>query len=336
MIRLGAVGLGWWGRELAAAAQSLAPRFALAACFSPDAEERRAFAARFGARALASYEALLERPDVDAVVLATPHSLHGREIEAAARARKHVFVEKPLTLGVAEGHRALAACRKAGVVLAVGHNRRLLAGPRLVRDWIAQGTLGTILHVEANFSTREGALLPPGHWRRKRSESLGGPLAPLGIHMIDWFHWLFGRVERVSAIVQRRVPRSGIDDTAAVLLRFEAGMTGYLGCLYRTPYTSELAVYGTAAKAVLRAREPDGPAARPVLLLEPVEAPPQAIAVPFVDALTLELERFADAIEGKGEVAVGGAEALDNVALMAAILASAAKRGRPEVPCYPK
>jgi predicted dehydrogenase len=334
VIALGFVGLGWWGRELARAASALRPRLRVARCFSPIENERGDFAREFGAQPCASLDALLAAPDVDAVILATPHSLHGSQIEAAAGARKHVFVEKPMTLAAADGRRALAACRARGVTLAVGHNRRLLAGPAHIRQAIAAGRLGTVLHAEANFSTPEGLRLDDRHWRARAAESPGGALAPLGIHVIDMFHFLFGEVERVSAMTARRTMTTELDDTAAVLLRFRSGVTGYFGSLYATPYTSEFTVYGSAGKASLHATRPDAPEDRPTLDLQPVDGSPERIPVPWVDTTRRQLECFADAIEGKGAVAVDGEDALRNVALLEAILASAASGGRPETPDY--
>lgn len=127
-----------------------------------------------------SYEALLGDTAIDAVVLATPHSLHADQIVAAARAGKHVFVEKPLTVTTGEARRAITACAAAGVVLAVGHNRRLLAQVDLLKRLLDYGTVGRIGLVEANYSTPEALRLPPGHWRRDALECPCGAMTAIG------------------------------------------------------------------------------------------------------------------------------------------------------------
>src|SRR5262249_31902060 len=126
MLRAGSVGLGWWSDELAKAVQGKSKSIGIASCYSRTPEKRKAFAERFATGTHDSYEALLADPQIDAVLLTTPHSQHAQHVIQAAEARKHVFVEKPFTLTAASGRAAADACAKAGVVLAVGHNRRHL------------------------------------------------------------------------------------------------------------------------------------------------------------------------------------------------------------------
>src|SRR5262245_23503066 len=98
VIRVGIVGYGWWGAELARAVAELPDRFEIAACATPNGQGRKAFSERFGAPAVADMEPLLQDRSIDAVLLATPHSLHSDQIRIAAAAGKHVFCEKPLSL----------------------------------------------------------------------------------------------------------------------------------------------------------------------------------------------------------------------------------------------
>src|SRR5260221_5547327 len=206
MLRAASVGLGWWADELAKAVAGKAERLSIVACTSRSAERRHAFATSFGARPLASYDEVLADGEIDAVLLTTPHSLHAEHVTAAARAGKHVFVEKPFTLTAASGRKAAAACGRAGVVLAVGHNRRFLPGARALKRMVEAGEFGTALHVEANFSAPGALSYTPDRWRASRVESPAGGLAALGIHMIDTMSWLFGRVRRVASPAARPAP----------------------------------------------------------------------------------------------------------------------------------
>src|ERR1700761_5814106 len=124
MLRLAFIGTGWWGKELAQAAKSLPEIFEIAGCSALTEKERQDFCAVFGGQGYASFEAALADPKIDAVLLATPHTLHWRQIVAAAEAKKHVFCEKPLTLTVETARKAIAACAANGVALGIGHNRR--------------------------------------------------------------------------------------------------------------------------------------------------------------------------------------------------------------------
>ncbi len=185
-VRVGTVGVGMWASTLArAAAQGTG--LSIVACTSRSAENRAAFAKTPGCRNLPGYEALLADPDVEGVLITTPHSVHAEQVVAAARAGKHVFVDKPFTLTVADGRRATEACRRAGVVLAVGHQRRKQAASRAVKRLIDDGTLGRVAQIEGNFSADIGFALKPGMWRTVRAETPGGPMTNLGIHHVDTF-----------------------------------------------------------------------------------------------------------------------------------------------------
>ena len=112
---------------------------------------------------------MLHHGGVDAVVLATPHSMHATQVIAAAAAGKHVYCEKPFTLTKREAEDAIAAVRKAGVTLAVGYNRRFHPEMGKLRDMIRAGELGTILHVEATMTFANVLFINPKHWRADRA-----------------------------------------------------------------------------------------------------------------------------------------------------------------------
>ena len=125
MIRAAIVGLGWWGKTVVESAEgSDAIRFVAGATRTVTADTE-AFAKKNGFKLEADYGAILADKNVDAVVLATPHSMHGAQVVAAAAAGKHVFCEKPFTLTKREAEEAVAAVNKAGVTLGLGYNRRL-------------------------------------------------------------------------------------------------------------------------------------------------------------------------------------------------------------------
>ncbi|MEZ5666288.1 MAG: Gfo/Idh/MocA family oxidoreductase [Alphaproteobacteria bacterium] len=335
MLRAASIGLGWWSDELAHAVQGSSDRIRIDSCYSRSAEKRQKFAAGFGTRSHDSYEAVLADPAIDAVLLTTPHSLHGAHARQAAAAGKHVFVEKPFTLTLADAQATIAACRAAGVVLAVGHNRRLAPATRKLKEMIEAGELGTVLHAEAQFSVPGALGYKEGFWRASRAESPGGGMTGLGIHMVDAIAHLLGPVARVCAFSKRQAAPVDIDDTTVAIMECANGRTAYLGTIFATQPTRFLNVYGTRAAAhatddlrVLHLRGGNTPLA-PVAL-DPA-CPP--LADPFAiqrDLLRMELDAFADAVGGVAPYPILPEEAAHNVAVMEAILASAARGGAPQ------
>ena len=139
MIRAAIVGLGWWGKTLVESAVNSDAICFVAGATRTVTPEVEAFANKNGFRLMANYEAVLADRDIDAVILATPHSMHGAQVVAAAAAKKHVFCEKPFTLTKREAENAVAAVRKAGGTLALGYNRRMHPEMNNLREMIRTG-----------------------------------------------------------------------------------------------------------------------------------------------------------------------------------------------------
>ena len=251
MIDAAIVGLGRWGQTLvdSLGEGSGAIRFTRAVTRTPSKVEDYAAAKRLALGA--DYDAALADPGVDAVVLATPHSLHCGQIVAAAKAGKHVFCEKPLTLTAADAEAAIYAAEKAGVTLAIGHNRRFAPNFRALRSMLDEGRLGEILHIEGNFSAdlRRAAET----WRADAAESPAGGMTSLGIHVVDAFVGLAGPVASVRARSKRIALPFGVDDATSVLIDFESGCTGYLGTVAATAHLYQLRVIGTGGWAQIHA-----------------------------------------------------------------------------------
>ncbi len=322
MLRAASIGLGWWSDELAKAIQGRSDKIQIASCYSRSGEKRSAFADRFGTDQHESYEAVLADPDIDAVILTTPHSLHAEHVIRAAAAGKQVFVEKPFTLTAETGRQAAAACATAGVVLAVGQNRRFSAVAAALMRMLDAGAFGTVLHAEANFSGMGALNYTPDRWRADRTESPGGGIAGMGVHLIDLMCALFGPVAKVNAQAKRRAAQVDIDDTTSALFDFASGPTGYLGTMAACPNTNSLNVYGTDANAFCLVD------ADQMSVQAPGERPEPRVLQP-VDTLKAELEEFADAVDGSVTFRVRPDEAIHTVAVMQAMVASAAAGGAP-------
>jgi predicted dehydrogenase len=235
VIKAAIVGLGWWGRTVVESVQqgSAVIRFVAGATrtVSPDVT---AFVEAQTLRLVDSYDALLADPTVDAVVLATPHSMHAAQVIAAAKAGKHVFCEKPFALTKADAEAAVAATKKAGVTLGLGYNRRFHPEMTALRDRIRRGDLGTVLHIEATMTFPNALFLKPEAWRAHREETPCGGLTPMGVHAIDGMIDLCGEIDHVFCQSFRRVVQVDSDDTTSMLFRMTNGASGYLGTITAT------------------------------------------------------------------------------------------------------
>jgi len=170
MINTAIVGLGWWGKTLVESVQGTSKDIQFVACATRTvSDDTKAFCDAQKLQ-LTSFEAALADPKVNAVVLATPHSLHPQQTIAAAKAGKHVFCEKPFALTKKDAEAAVAATQAAKVTLGLGYNRRFHPEMTKLREKIRSGELGTILHVEANMTFPNALALKGDAWRANRDE----------------------------------------------------------------------------------------------------------------------------------------------------------------------
>jgi predicted dehydrogenase len=245
VIKAGIVGLGWWGKTLVESAENSNVIKFVSGTTRTKTPEIEAFAKQKGFRLTESYDGLLGHGGVDAVVLATPHSMHATQVIAAAAAKKHIYCEKPFTLTKREAEDAVAAVRKAGVTLAVGYNRRFHPDMVKLRETIRAGDLGTVLHVEATMTFPNVLSINPSHWRADAHETPLGGLMPMGVHAIDGMIDLCGSIDHAFAQSVHRAAPIDVDDTTSILVRMKEGMTGYLGTMTTTGPGFSFQVFGS-------------------------------------------------------------------------------------------
>src|SRR5712671_1071468 len=149
MIRAAIVGIGRWGRTLIGSVQGKSEALRFTAGHNRTRAHAEAFCTEHGIALKDSLDEILRDPEIDAVVFATPHSEHGKQVERAAAAGKHVLMEKPFTLNRASAARALDAVARAGIVLGVAYPRRFHPGIKELKARIEDGRLGTIAHCSA-------------------------------------------------------------------------------------------------------------------------------------------------------------------------------------------
>lgn len=323
MLNAAIIGLGWWGKILT---QTLAAsdKITVVKLADVDAEGGAAFAAEHGIDFTSDFAAVLADDNVDAVILATPHSLHEEQIIAAAAAGKHIFCEKPFCLNRASALRAMAAVEKAGVQIAIGHERRfeppIMDAMALARD----GKLGPLMHIEANFSHDIFAVLDDTNWRLKTEESPAGGLTATLIHLMDLSISLFGQPDRVLADVACHgdVVKNG--DTLTAQVKFENGRTASLNAFTHTPFFSRLAIFGANGWVEVRdkahVQAPEGWFYTTCFTDGKAETVEYEVAKPVLS----NLECFADAVAGKAEYPNTPEQIIRNVSLLEAIVKSTA------------
>ncbi|MDO9708316.1 Gfo/Idh/MocA family protein [Paracraurococcus lichenis] len=320
MLKAGIVGMGRWGRVLVESVQrrnDAGLRFVAGSTGTP--EKARAWATGQGIRLHPDYAAVLADPEVEAVVLATPHSQHAAQVIAAAGLGKHVFVEKPFAMRRADAEAMVAAARAAGVVLALGHNRRFLPATEEMQRLLAEGALGTVLHAEGHISGPAAAGWKEGMWRADRGESPLGGMGAMGIHMIDMLINLMGPFAEVTVQSHRRV-LPHVDDTTAMLARFASGATCTFATLSLAPQTWRVALYGTKGAAEMR-----GPQ-QLVFTPVPGEGAPEGFTrdYPKVDIEAAELAAFAAAAAGGPAYPLPLEQAVHGIAVFEAMIGAAA------------
>lgn len=333
MINAAIVGLGWWGQVLVNGVQGKSDIIKFSHGATRTKSKAQEFADEKGFALVDSFEDLLKIDELDAVVLATPHSKHREQIEAAAAAGKHVFCEKPITLTKANAEAAIAACHEAGVVCAVGFNRRFHPSIAEAKKLVDDGTMGTLMHVEGTMCAPNGMFLAKDAWRADKNETPAGGLTPMGVHVIDAYINLFGEIDEVYCQSFRRAVPNDTDDTTSMLFRFKNGMSGYLANMLATAPSFRLQGYGLGGSFEIRKPDlssfafvpnGDGPITGATGKIEA-----QSKDFTGFDMVNAELEAFGAACAGGAAYPVPDADVIHGIAVMEAVIKSA-QTGKPE------
>ena len=319
-LRVASLGLGWWSDVLADAINR-SGKLKITACYSRSEEKRAAFAAKYGCRAVPSYEAILADKDIEAVINTTPNGVHLETTRAAADAGKHVFLDKPIANTVSDGRRITEICRKARVVLALGYQRRRESQFRWIKRQIDEGLFGKLVNAEANISRDRLGKIDLGSWRYQAAGMPGGVMLQIGIHYTDVLEYLLGPVKAVSGRFARLVLPGDNPDVASLVLEHENGALSTLNASYASASEYYLMnIYGKEATAYYDMFEG-------LRMLTRGEEKP--VKVPFAnkDTIAEELEEFADAIRNGGAPEIGGEYATTSLAVIRAGIVSA-REGR--------
>jgi predicted dehydrogenase len=319
-VRVASIGMGWWSDVLADAARRT-PKLQIASCYTRSPEKREAFARKYGCRPAASYEEILADPSIEGIINTTPNHVHRETTVAAARARKHVFLDKPIAHTIADGKSLAQACKEAGVVLAVGFQRRREAHFRWIRRAIDEGRFGQLVQAEGNISRDRLGRFDLDSWRYQAHAMPGGVMLQIGIHYTDVLEYLLGPIRAVYARVAQLVLPGENPDVCNLVLEHEGGAMSNLTASYASAAEYyQMTIYGKEATAYYTLF--DG-----LRVLRRGEKELRAISCPPNDTILEELEEFAACVRGEGRPEVDGDMAVASLAVIRAGVRSA-REGR--------
>jgi predicted dehydrogenase len=307
------VGLGRWGQKIVNAVQGKSDCLRFVHGVSKEPDTVRDFAQRHGFRLSTDLADAVGDPQVQAVVLVTPHSLHADQIIAVANAGKPVFCEKPLALKKADAARAVDACTKAGVLLGIGTNKRFWPSMRELRSVVASGVLGEILHCEAHYSN-EHSESNTTSWRSLPAEAPAGGMTGSGIHVLDALVSLGGPARRIHAQLVTRKPHPDPHDTMSVVFEFANATSGFLGAVRSTPFYWRVHVFGTKGSAEALGEND--------LVVRLAGGRVERRSFDPVDSLRAEFDVFAEAAMGRRTYPIATDEMVNTVAALEGIVRS--------------
>jgi predicted dehydrogenase len=323
-VRVGCLGMGWWS-DVLADAMKRSGKLKIVACYTRSEQKRQAFASRYDCRQAPSYQALLEERAIEAIINTTPNNVHAETTEAAARAGKHVFLDKPIANTVADARSLTQACRTAGVVLALGYQRRKESHFRWIRRQIEAGVFGQLVNAEANISRDRLGKIDLSSRRYTAEGMPGGVMLQIGIHYSDVLEYLIGPVKAVTGRLAQLVLPGDNPDVASLILEHDNGALSTLNASYAS--ASEhyaMNIYGKEASAYYDFHEG-------LRFLKRGTERPAPVSCEKNDPIVEELEEFAAAVRGNAKPEMDGERSTASLAVLLAGIKSAREGRRIEI-----
>jgi predicted dehydrogenase len=273
--------------------------------------------------AFGSYEELLGSDAVDAVYNPLPNDLHAEWTIKAANAGKHVLCEKPLAMNAAQAREVVAACDAAGVVLAEAFMYRHHPSWVETRRLVEAGAIGDLVAVQSWFSYFND---DPTNIRN-RPENGGGATMDIGCYPISLSRMLFGSEPIVIESTVHRDPRMGVDILTSAILGFETGGQASFTCSIRSEEDQRVHIVGTEGRIDIEIPFNIPPDRETRVFFTkggdpPVAPDTQTLRFEPADQYTIQAEHFGEAVLSESPYPVSPADAVANMAVIDAILAS--------------
>jgi predicted dehydrogenase len=335
-VKIGIVGLGRWAKVLTRASKQ-SDKLQIVSGFSRSEEKRQAFATEMGVPAAQDLPTMLADPEIKGVIITAPNEQHLPLAREIAKARKHVYTEKPIAATLEDGLEIEDLQARYGITATVGHSARLMGGIRKIGEAIHASELGRVAFMEANFSNERALELTPNTWRWYKNRAPGGPLSQLAIHQFDVLHYLGGEIIEASSIASKLSPVGAeVDDQSMTLLKFADGKVGYVGSSWTSPGVFAVRVFGS--KGLMHYEMDFGTWDTPselhkhsTLYIQRGKdgyAKRQELQVPESDMFRAELEMFAESCRTGKPNELTAQNACTAVAIVDAALRSIGKQGQ--------
>lgn len=322
-VRWGVIAAGGIADRRTIPGMMLADNAELVAVMEINMELAEKIRAKYNAkRAYDNVDAILADPEIDAVYIASPVNYHKEQAIKAAKAKKHILIEKPICMTVEDGEEVIRVCEQEGVKLATGLMMRYHAYHQAMKKIIDEGKLGKLTTCRAQFTCWYPDI--PGAWRQIKSESGGGALVDLGVHAIDLLQYIAGsKAKTVIGLSSTNVFNYEVDDQASTLMEFENGAFAYVDVNFNIPDDAALCrmeFYGTCGSMIAEGTlsQVEGGSLK-VLLCEDKgydaqqnrsAAEPMEVNVEFGNMYTKEIESFGRSILDGQEIQVTAEDAL--------------------------
>jgi predicted dehydrogenase len=315
------IGMGWWSDVLADAIQR-SGKLKIVSCYTRTEEKRANFAKKYNCKAAPSLEEILSDPSVEGLINTTPNNVHLETCVAAAKAGKHMFVDKPIANTLQDGRAIVRACQEANIVLTVGYQRRRENQFRWIRQKIEEGHFGILSQAEANIARHRMGRFDLTSWRHQASEMPGGVMLQIGLHYVDVLEYLIGPVKTVNGKIQHLAMEGENPDVAALQMEHENGvLSNLLACYCASDELYTFNVYGTDATAYYNLQEGLRYLPRGQTELELIQCKKN-------DTILEELEEFADSVRGTRKPEMDGEKSLSSLAVIRAGIKSASEGRR--------
>ena len=322
ILNAGIVGLGRWGQILVKSInQSESKVLKFTHSYTRTISKSRSFCKEYSLTTCNSYKELINHPEIDIIVLASPHTQHYKQIKEAAKAHKHIFVEKPFTLTLSEAIEAISISKKSKIKICAGFNRRFLQSFNYLKKVSSTKTFGQKMHIEGNFSGPFGYDYTKDMWRGTLDENPSGGIAAMGIHIIDAMIALLGPIMAVQCTSKQLILKQlKIDDTSGVQLWFSSGATGYLSTLMATAPLWRLHLFGSNAWIQMNGQNE--------IITSFINGETKIKRFSKSNIERLELESFAKSILTNHKYPISHDEIINGVATFEAITKSVKQNGK--------
>ena len=252
-IKWGVIGCGGIADRKTIPGMMLANNVELVSVMDADIDIAEKVKEKYNAKyAFDNYEAILAQDEIEAVYIASPVFFHKEQAIAAAKAKKHILLEKPVALTTSDAEEIKRVCEENGVKISIGFLMRFHGYHQRIKEIIAEGKIGEIVSMRGQFTCWYPDI--EGAWRQKKALSGGGALVDMGIHVIDLIHYLSGlKTTEVVAFNQTQTFGYEVDDSSAVIMKMENGSTAFVDSNFNIPDAASVAkleIYGTKGSIV--------------------------------------------------------------------------------------